>query len=49
MKKDLGIEAELIPGKGGIFDIAEDGEMVFSRHAQKRFPEEKEIVSALLK
>lgn len=43
----LGVEPELIPGKGGIFDVKADGKLVFSKHAVGRFPESGEVLAAL--
>jgi selenoprotein W-related protein len=34
---------ELIPSGGGVFEIAIDGELVFSKRQQNRFPEDDEI------
>jgi selenoprotein W-related protein len=39
---DLG-EVALQPGSGGIFEVRVDGETIWSRHAQGRFPELKEL------
>jgi selenoprotein W-related protein len=36
-------EVALIPGSGGIFVVAVDGEIVFSKAEQGRFPEAKEL------
>lgn len=36
-------EVALIPGQGGIFEVWLDGELLFSRAEQARFPEAKEI------
>ena len=36
-------EVALIPGKGGIFEIRADGQLVWSRHERKRFPDVKEL------
>jgi selenoprotein W-related protein len=33
----------LIPGSGGVFEIRVDGELVWSRKVQGRFPESKEL------
>jgi selenoprotein W-related protein len=46
LKKELGVDATLIAGKGGIFQVEVDGKVV----AQKRlfhFPDAKEIVTAV--
>ena len=39
---DLG-EVALVPGTGGIFEIRLDGDLVWSRKEQGRFPEAKEL------
>ncbi len=36
-------EVALVPGSGGVFDISVDGASVWSRQAQGRFPEIKEL------
>ena len=36
-------EAALIPSTGGVFEVRVDGETVWSRASQGRFPEAKEI------
>lgn len=41
------MEAELIRGDGGIFDVVRDGEMIFSKHEAGRFPEEDEVIERL--
>lgn len=33
----------LVPGSGGVFDVRVDGDAVWSRKAQGRFPEIKEL------
>jgi len=47
IEKNFNTKAELVPGGGGIFDVEVDGQMLFSKHAESRFPEESEIISAL--
>ena len=39
---DLG-EVALMPGKGGVFEVRLDGETLWSRKAQGRFPDVKEL------
>lgn len=39
---DLG-EVALVPGQGGVFEIALDGALVWSRAEEGRFPEAKEV------
>jgi selenoprotein W-related protein len=43
------VDAELIGGGGGVFDVTADGKLVFSKHEQGRFPEDDEILSSLEK
>jgi predicted Rdx family selenoprotein len=37
----------LIEGDRGIFDVKADGTLVFSKHAQGRFPRSGEVVQGL--
>jgi selenoprotein W-related protein len=41
-EKEVG-EVALVPGANGIFEVRLDGEMIFSRRQQGRFPESKEL------
>ncbi len=47
IKQRFGVEPVLIPGKGGIYDVVVDGKMIFSKHAEGRFPEDHEVFDAL--
>jgi selT/selW/selH-like putative selenoprotein len=47
IKKELGIESQLVRGSGGIFVVTVDNEKIFSKHDQGRFPSEREIIDAL--
>lgn len=40
--EELG-ELALVPGTGGVFDVRVDGELIFSRQRDGRFPESKEL------
>ena len=40
--EELG-ELALVPGRGGVFEIRLNGEVLFSRDEERRFPEMKEI------
>lgn len=42
-----GIEASIHEGGNGQFDVFRDGEVVFSKRDQGRFPEEDEILDLL--
>lgn len=46
MKEELGIDAELKVGSGGIFEVAVDGQVVAKR-GFTGFPSEDEIVTAV--
>jgi selenoprotein W-related protein len=43
----LGVKAELIKGSGGVFDVAADGVLIYSKHRTGRFPDNAEILQAL--
>ncbi|RDV16325.1 SelT/SelW/SelH family protein [Pontibacter diazotrophicus] len=36
-------EVALVPGTGGVFDVHLNGELIYSRKEQGRFPESKEL------
>jgi len=40
-------EVALVPGTGGIFEVRAEGQVVWSRHERKRFPEIKELKQAV--
>lgn len=40
---------ELVPGTGGKFEVAIDGNLVWSKLAKGEFPDEMEIVKAAMK
>lgn len=41
------MDAELIEGSGGVFDVVVDGDLIYSRHDTGRFPEHDEIIDTL--
>jgi len=45
--RELGVKAELVRSKGGAFEVFRDGELIFSKLAEHRFPDEGEVVAAL--
>ena len=47
LKADLGVDAELITGRGGVFDVAVDGKVIFSKKITDRFPETGEVTELL--
>ena len=40
-------EVALIPGAGGLLEVRLDGETIFSRREQGRFPESKELKQSI--
>jgi predicted Rdx family selenoprotein len=44
---DNGIAASIAEGAKSQFDVVTDGELVFSKQREGRFPEEDEILAAL--
>jgi len=47
LQKGFDVEAELIEGRSGIFDVEVDGEIVFSKGEVGRFPEADEVSGIL--
>ena len=43
LKQSAGVEAKLVAGAGGVFDVTVDGKLVFSKKTTHRFPEAGEI------
>jgi len=41
------VEVELIPSKGGVFEVQVDGRLVFSKKELKRFPAYQEILERI--
>lgn len=46
LQRQLGVAASLVPGKGGIFEVQVEGNVVATRK-QGHFPDTKEIVAAV--
>jgi selenoprotein W-related protein len=49
LKRDLGVDIELIASSGGVFEIVADGKLIFSKKELKRFPEDKEVEELIKK
>lgn len=47
IKQALGVQPELVKGGDGIFDVAADGVLLFSKHRDDRFPGGAEVLEAL--
>jgi predicted Rdx family selenoprotein len=42
------VEAELIAGSGGVFDVVVDGTLRYSKHATGQFPDETALLGELV-
>jgi selenoprotein W-related protein len=47
IKNAKGLEATLIKGDGGTFDVVLDGTLIFSRKQSGRFPELSEVLEKI--
>jgi selenoprotein W-related protein len=43
----FGVQAELVKGSGGVFDVTVDGALIYSKHRTGRFPDNAEVLQAL--
>lgn len=47
VKRQRNIDAHLIKGQGGVFEVVLDGKLIFSKKHTGRFPEPKEILAQI--
>ena len=47
MGSEFEATVELIKGKDGVFEVTVDGNLVFSKRALGRFPDDGEVVEAI--
>lgn len=47
LKKQRDVDATLVRGSGGEFEITLDGRLIFSKREQGRFPEFDEVLALL--
>lgn len=47
IEKGFSLPAELIEGKGGIFDVHINDQLVFSKHLEGRFPDNGEVTKII--
>ncbi|HET7220505.1 MAG TPA: Rdx family protein [Vicinamibacterales bacterium] len=47
ISSELGIEPVLVRGERGVFDVLVGDKLIFSKHAEGRFPKDDEIVKAI--
>ena len=44
LREGLGVDAKMIEGSGGVFDVTVDGKLVYSKHQTGRFPSPGEVL-----
>ena len=49
IESTFGDNPELIPSKGGCFEVVADGQLLFSKNNEGRFPENTEVIASLTK
>ena len=49
ISKTLGVKPELRKGDNGVFDIVADGQLIYSKDREGRFPDPEKIIAALRK
>jgi selT/selW/selH-like putative selenoprotein len=47
IKQATGVEAKLVKGDNGVFDVRVDGRLIFSKKKEGRYPTNEEIVAQL--
>lgn len=47
LKGRYGIKTRLIKSAGGVFEVVKDGELIFSKKATGRFPENQEVFTKI--
>ena len=47
LKEKFGVEAKLIAGGGGIFEVKLDGKVIFDKYSVGRFPDHQEVIDKI--
>ncbi|MCC6348562.1 MAG: Rdx family protein [Candidatus Eisenbacteria bacterium] len=47
IRKERGVQATLVRGSGGEFEITLDGRLIFSKRAEGRFPQPEEVLARI--
>jgi selT/selW/selH-like putative selenoprotein len=47
LKREFGVDAELIEGSNGVFDVTVNGRLIFSKDKLFRFPDDGEITKLI--
>jgi len=49
LKREFNVDAELVAGHGGVFEVSVDGRRLFSKRSTGRFPEDGEVTGLIRK
>ena len=47
LREAFRVEVSLVEGGSGIFDLEKDGEIIYSKHATGRFPNEEQLIEEM--
>jgi len=47
IKKQRGVDPNLVRGGGGEFEVSVDGQLVFSKKQERRFPDLEEVLAKI--
>ncbi len=47
IKDEIGVEAVLVKGSGGVFDVEADGTLIYSKHKTGQFPGHYDVINQL--
>ena len=47
IKKNFAVDATMIEGGGGVFDVHVDGSQIWNKHDVGRFPEHEEVLDKI--
>ncbi len=47
MKDRFGLDATLVKGRDGVFEVTHDGDLIYSKKANGRFPDAGEVEEVL--
>ena len=47
ISEELGVEATLEKGVAGVYDVVANGQVIFSKARERRFPDNAEIIELL--
>lgn len=47
IKNEIGVDAQLQPSGGGVFEVSVDGKLVYSKKKTRQFPDEAKLVDQI--